>query len=219
MAKHGLYMARGKGCHSNLQGYMNDERPWHRIADTENILLIGISWSGNQYVRYEDGWRKEHKIKDSSCSIPNLHSPKRQWMSEIEISSTINHLSLWEENMIDDDNLATFSVESNPSDFRIATGGMYSTGTGIHEDESNARRSALLIVHNEGFLIRQEGISDEHQSPGTIVIIHPHEPHQLQKNLESAQRWAAIFFDYEKDLSLMDIENGLQEAYKRIFIS
>jgi hypothetical protein len=217
MTKHGLYMARGKGCHSNLQGYMNDERPWHKIADTEDILEIGISWSGNQYVRYENGWREENKIKDSSRLLPNLQSPKRQWMSEIKISTTINHLLFWEENMVDDDNLATFDVKSNPNDFRIATGGMYSTGTGIHEDESNAKRSALLIVHNEGFLIRQNGISDEQQKPGTIVILHPHEPHQLQKTLESAQHWGAVFFDYEDDLSLVEIEDKLQQAYNRIF--
>lgn len=217
MAKQGLYMARGKGCHSNLQGYMNDERHWDIIADTENILLVRLSWSGNQFVRYEDGWREENKVKDTSCPIPYLQFPKRKWMSEIEISTTINHLSLWEENMIDDDNLATFSVESSPIDFRIASGGMYCTGTGIHKDKSNARRSAILIVHNEGFLIRQEGINDEQQTPGTIIILHTHEFHQLHKTLESAQHWCAIFLDYEEDLSLVEIENKLQQAYERIF--
>jgi hypothetical protein len=214
MVQHGLYMANGKGCHSYLRGHVNDSRPWCVISDETNTLKVCISWSGVQYVRYESGWSEEHKVKDFSRPIPYANTIKREWMSEIDISG--DHLRFWDEVMVEDDNLATFNVEYDSSDIMLASGAVYSTGVGGHSDPDNKPRSALLIVHNDGFLVQQKGLSQE-QSVGKILILHTHEPHSLTKVNAVAQKWAAVFLDYEDDLSLKAIEESLKDSYLRVF--
>lgn len=151
--------------------------------------------------------------------LEDLQFPKRQWISHIQINPGINHLTFWTNlflDAIDEDNLATFSVQPNLNYFSSETGGMYCTGTAMHQDPLHSRRSALLIVHNEGFLVRQSGLTEQ-QEPGTILVLHPHEPHQLQKIKDCARHWAAVFFDYQEDLTVVQVESELQQAYLRIF--
>ncbi len=220
MVRHGLYMAMGKGCRSYLKGHIADDRPWHIISDENDVLQVGISWSGSQWVRYESGWREEHKVENYSRSISYASTVKREWQSQIEISG--DHLRFWDEVMVsnekdeDSDYLSTFAVEADSDDVMLASGGMYCTGVDTHCDPDNKPRSALLIVHNEGFVVKQKWLSQD-QPVGKILILHTHEPHSLFKVNPNAQRWAAVFLDYKEDLSFKAIEESLKENYLRVF--
>lgn len=214
MVKHGLYMAMGKAGHSFLRGHVSDNRPWHIISDEEDVLEVGISWSGIQYVRYESGWCEEHKVEDFSRPISYANTTKREWMSQIDLSG--DHLRFWDEVMVEGDILATFNVECDSSDIMLASGAMYSTGIGEHSDSDNKPRSALLIVHNDGFLVQQEGLS-QNQTVGKILILHTHKAHSLVKTKPDAERWAAVFLDYEDNLSFKQIEESLRDSYLRVY--
>jgi len=207
-------MSLGKGCHSYLRGHSSDDRPWHVIADENDILQIGVSWSGLQWVRYESGWREEHKIESFSRPIDGANTQKREWISQIAISG--DHLRFWDETMDRDDNIATLNVEYDASNVMLASGGVYSTGVSNHSDPANKPRSALLIVHNDGFVVQQEGLS-LCQPVGKILLLHPHEVHALVEVNPSAERWAAVFLDYEEESSFKSIEESLSRIYRRIF--
>jgi hypothetical protein len=215
MIKQKLYMENGKGCHSYLIGHKSDNRPWYVIGDETDTLKINVSWSGIQYIRYESGWKAEHKVETFSRPISYAKTIKREWMSQIDIPSC-DHLKFWADVMHKDDNLTTFGVESNDADAMAASGAMYSTGAERHSDPENKPRSALLIVHNDGFFVEQEGLNLD-QPVGKILILHPHKLHSLLQRKPSAERWAAIFFDYEGDLSFKEIEEKLEATYLRIF--
>lgn len=88
-------------------------------------------------------------------------------MSKIQLTG--DHLMYWDEYMSEGDDINTFKAMIHSEYPYSASGGMYSTGVDEHTDD-HVIRSALLIVHNEGFVIRQEGVEDN-QPPGTRGLI------------------------------------------------
>lgn len=149
--------------------------------------------------------KQKEDLKDSSV---------RQWMSKINLTHPEKHLNYWLTYMREcGDEIATCCTSSNS---RYSDGLIYSRGAEEHTDREFSEFSALLIIHNEGFKINQYGLDDK-QSPGTIIILHSHNLHELARTQANAKKWAAIFMDYGIPMLPSYLEYKLDFIYQRVF--
>jgi hypothetical protein len=150
-----------------------------------------------------------------------MHYPF-QYQSSIFIPvNKIECFRFWQEEKIDPNGVQIHDSYNYSIDNRVFTSYLiYSKGVAEHQDRHlTTPYSALLILHNKGFFVWQDGLEFNKQETGSVILLNIHETHELAAVDDEADKWAALCLDYHQPLEPEVVEIELKKNLNRIFLN